>query len=545
MKKKLLNAILCGVAILSVSVFSSCKTDLSDLETRVGAWEQWRAEIENQLNAALKTGESITSYSFNETTGVHSFTLSGGRSFQIGGSGAGGTDVTVEIGDGVATITVDGTPYVLPMGSAVNSLIFRPDYDDRIVMLGNDGAKVRFLATPAVSADAVAGATFAFADIHPVESRTRVGGGGLADVSGKGSLTTDGYVEVSIVGLAVEANKKYSASIQMTLNGTTISSDYFTIQVSPDFSFVSEDIDPNIKPKADLGATGPDAGGAYTITMDGLALLSPLSLADLFDGVPAGATFRAANASAQPEGDARNKQSLLASSIAADGAFAWSGRPGTTFGDTGFLVDVVRNYVTVGKLYIKITDPLADVDFRAPFNGIFSQHMESGQMFNPGVNTFDFGKAFTTGDFATTHGNAATFLENFAAYQVSAGDETVLFNDGERIVPTDYGRSLLGPGSRGVNWYNMQTSVLGNNNPEIANGYDGVPGEFMTKIGVKINGNGVFETNEAYMGWGMRVGMGLEFEYAYGLKSMTQGVLGYVFFNRRTYVENLPPIPEI
>ncbi len=64
------------------------------------------------------------------------------------------------------------------------------------------------------------------------------------------------------------------------------------------------------------------------------------------------------------------------------------------------------------------------------------------------------------------------------------------------------------------------------------------------KIGVGITNDGFIKTTDLYMGWGIRVGMGVEFEYAYGLKPMDDNrVLCYIFFNRAVHVENLPDIP--
>lgn len=543
MAKKLLSAFLCvcGVAVLSVSVFTSCKSDSDDLDTKVRVLQDQIAQIEETLKSALLTGVSITGVSKNpagNTVLTFNKEINGSSTLEIA---AGGSDVSVEIKDGVAVITIGGQNYSIPLGAAINSLQYWPEFTDGIVELGNAGANAFFLASPIP--ENLGLATFNVL-VGEIPDRTRASVAAEMIVVSGTVTVENGLVKVPLKGIQVEASKTYRAALEMTIGGTTITSDLFRVNVSSDFSFVSEAIAPAIKPIAEMAATGPAEDGSYTFTMDGAKLLDPLNFNSLFEGIPAGATFRAASAAKQPAGDAQTKQSILAGSLKADGAFAWSARPGTAFGDTGFLIEIVKDYMTIGKAYVKVTDPLADVDFRTPFNNIFSKHLEYGELFAPGANRLDMSATIANSNFATMHDNGAVFCENFANYLLQANNETLLLIEDGHFIATEYLEKLTGSGSRGINWFNVQTSVLGNENPEIADGMDGVPVEYMRdKLGVVITGDGFIETNDTYKGWGLRVGMGLEYEYIYGMKPMTNGPLAFIFLNRRTYNPDLPEIP--
>ena len=61
----------------------------------------------------------------------------------------------------------------------------------------------------------------------------------------------------------------------------------------------------------------------------------------------------------------------------------------------------------------------------------------------------------------------------------------------------------------------------------------------MTAKGLNITSDGFFKTTTAYGGWALRVGMGLEFEYDYGMKPISNGCLIYLWINRRTSAENV------
>ena len=544
MNKKLLNAFLCGVAILSMSVFNSCKTDLTDLDTRLRALETAWADLKVELGDAVINGLYITAHGKAADGSSYDLTFSDGKTINIPLVDGGGTEVSVTIANGVATITIDGEPYEIPLGPAVSSLVYRPEFEDGEVLLGKTDVNVKFLATPAISAEAVAAATVKVADVYELSARTRAGDQVLMSVVG-GKATLDGeYISVPLRALEVTAGKLYSVSIQMVVSGTTISSNYFPVRIADDYEAKPEELDETIVPIAKYSPV-LNENKSYTITVPGVELLQALNVKDFYGTTaPAGATFKVAPAGKQPEGAARDKQAMLAASLAADGTWEFTERPGTDFGATGFQIEVLVNDEVKARTNITITDPFKDVNFSAPLTAL-SVHVETGELFEPGVHEYDIARNITEDTFAVRHNPASTFIENFQNYSVSAGDDMILFNNGQRIVVTEEGQKLLGPGSRGINWFNRQTSVLSNGGSEIENGFDGVSGEYMRdKIGVGITNDGFIKTTDLYMGWGIRVGMGVEFEYAYGLKPMDDNrVLCYIFFNRAVHVENLPDIP--
>lgn len=542
MNKKLLNAFLCGVAILSMSVFNSCKTDLSDLEGRMRVIETAIVELQNQLNKAVMNGHSIVSYTVNENTGVYTLTLSNNEVITINAGSGGGSNVSVNTTEaGFVTITVNGEDYRFAVGSAVSSLVYRPEFEDGEVLLGGEDVNVKFLATPAISADAVAAATVKVADVYELSARTRAGDQVLMSVVG-GKATLDGeYISVPLRALEVTAGKLYSVSIQMSVSGTTISSDYFPVRIADDYEAKPEELDETIIPIADYSPV-KNEDKSYTITVNGAKMLQALNVKDFYGTtVPAGATFKVAPAGKQPEGDAQSKQSMLAASLAADGTWEFTERPGTDFGATGFQIEVLVNDEVKARTNIVINDPLKDVDFAmANANG---QHLEINrdEPFHIGVNTYDVAVQINNDNFSERHGTGAAFIESFKTYTLMAGDEMILMNDGTRLVVTEDGQKYT-KNSRGLVWLMAQTSIAASQgvggNGEIIGGWDGITGEDAVAMGLELTSNGIFNTTAAYGGWALRLGFGIDFEYAYGSKRLGWNI-AFIWFNRRTCDEGV------
>ena len=236
MKKQFFSALLCGAVVLSAGTFVSCENQYDELSSRVTVLEGYISEIKAQLGKALMTGASITSAT-QDAKGNWTFVLSNGDTVVINASTGGGTtagggsSVTVTQGEGNFTITVDGESYTIPTGASVNSLVYVPEYVDGKVLLGNDGAKVRFLATPAVD---VAKAQFDIAVAEELKTRAS------SLIKIESAVAENGYVVLTLKGLAVQAGKSYVVVVSMTSGGTTITSDAFTVEVASEFSFESE-----------------------------------------------------------------------------------------------------------------------------------------------------------------------------------------------------------------------------------------------------------------------------------------------------------------
>lgn len=539
-----MNALLCGAMILSAGTYTSCSYDDDDLKSRLTVVEGAIGELKEQLSKALTTGASIIEA--KQVDGVWNLKLSNGQDIAITSS-AGGSVQVVE-GESSMTIIVDGVDYVIPFGAAVNSLIYSPEYADGIVNIGNDGATVNFLATPAVSAEALKNATFDIAEAHEV--KTTRGGNGLFKVKGEVKLNGD-FLAVPVKAIGAEAGKSYAVALLLKVGGTSISSNYFTVKVSDDFFFNAEEIGgcelkPEYQPK-EL------ADNFNEITINGVDLLQGISnFSSLFAKLPENAEFAIAPNSRQPGGKAQEKWDMLNRSLKADGTWAFSERPGTSFNDNedrpGFLFNVVVDDVVKAKVYIVIKDELANVDFVANLAGLCSNHMEHPEVFAKGANKYDFAKEITAGNFDPKHGNTDKFIEAFKAYSIMLGEETIVYNNGETLEVAEFGKKFTQL-SRGINWFNIQTSVTASRateggNGEIIAGWDGISGEDMKNLGLSITNDGFFATTAAYGGWGLRVGMGLEFEYDYGMKSISEGCLAFIFFNRGVSpdgVTNLDP----
>lgn len=576
MKKQFFNVLLCGVVIFSVSTFSSCGDDVDDLRSRISVLEVAVADLKDQLSNAVTTGATIVNV--EETDGTYTLTLSDGKTITIKpGTGSGGSTITVEKNEKNVIITVNGTEYVLPIGSAVNSLIYSPESVDGIVNIGNSGTTVNFLATPALTSGDLENATFDIAEAHQLKA----GGNGLFKVDG--DVTIDGdFIKVPIKALGVEAGNSYAVAIFMSINGTTaISSNYFTVKVSDDFSFNSEEL---VTPTFIGGVTDATevSPGFWTATLpetDAVSFLNTFNfntLVSLPEIAAADMRFEL-GVSGNQNSNVQSRYDFFKSCLATDGTWTMQGRPGTNCNKAetdekpdGLLINVVVNDVVKAKIYWKVIDPLADVDFHGGLVN-FSEHMEYGNpgvdgigvgegegiIVNPGENSIDLARTLIGDKLSLVHGNGMNFLNSFKAYSVKLGDEDLVMSDGTKLVVTDTGKKYT-KFSRGLNWFNIQTSIAKSQrrnwnmddaekqafaqsdcNGEIVTGWDGLPGEDMTAKGLSITSDGFFKTTADYGGWALRVGMGLEFEYDYGLKPISDGCLVFLWINRRTSAEGV------
>ena len=541
---------------LSTGAFTSCDDD-DDFETRISVLETAVSDLQNQLNKALTVGASVTNVT--EDNGTYVITLSDGQVLTIKpGTGGGGADVSVTLTDTEAVIKVGETEYRLPLGSAVNSLIYSPEYSDgKVVIADGAGVVVKFLARPALTD--ISGATFTIAESHELKSRAM----GEEDFKVSKAELVDGFINLTVICINGDlAGTEHAASVQMNYRGAVIGSNYFTINVSSDFSFSSEAIDPNITVAG--GTLGEN--GAYSLTVETTALSEGYNFADVFQNVPAGAEYRIAPTSKQPGGDAQIQRELLANSLSKDGKFEWVGRPGTSFNNNeeqkGFLVTVVKDEVVIAKTYLILNDPLAGMNIEFD-SSLRSQHMEYGVPtedhsegtplhLHVGAQKINFVEIFLKSQLALGHGDAWNFCEaltNYANDLVYATDNTLVVQDDAK----KYCKH-----SQGVKWYNVQTSVVssqrrnwgmaedemkaiaqGECNGEIIGGWDGVSGEDLAAMGFSITPDGYIETTAEYPGWGLRVGMGVEFEYDYGKLVISDNCLAFLFFGRRSLDEGV------
>lgn len=574
MKKQFFSALMCGAVVLSAGTFVSCDNGIDELSSRVSVLEGYISEIKAQLQNALTTGASITSATQNEKTGAWTLVLSNGQTIEIkasaGGAG-GGSDVTVAQGEGSFTITVDGTAYTIPTGASVNSLVYVPEYSDGLVVLGNDGAKVRLLATPSVD---VSKASFDIAVAEELKTRAS----SLLKVDGVAS--ENGYVVVTLKGLGVEAGKSYAVVISMTSGGTTITSDSIIVKVADDFSFNTEEIG-GVTINAQYNPTEVDANGFCSMTVVGSKLLEDgLNFSTFFDVLPEGAKFQAAPNANQPGGKAQEKSGVIAASLKEDGSFAWSERPGTAFNENaerpGFLVYVTANDVIKAKIYVVINDELAGLEtaFEGGRTGNFEAEWGAReQALQLGVNEIDICKVLTEWEtsFGTTesiiHNGRDTWFPFWPEYTVmTASEDIVIYNDGGKLKMGELGEKYA-KGCRGIYWFYRGFAIyvpealatdgkyVADNGKEYsgAEGYDfdrwmGQYNEYINDpVGfipedVRAWGwtldekTGILRTPENYTGYGARIAVDGGFEYMYGvypLHGSGSDQCGMIFFNRR------------
>ncbi|NDV60346.1 hypothetical protein [Bacteroides sp. 519] len=569
MKKQFMNALLCGAMIFSAGTYTSCSYD-DELKSRLTVVEGKIAELKEQLSKALTTGASITKAT--QINGVWTLELSDGQKITIAGGGA---NITVTDEGDKMVITVDGTRYELPKGGAVSSLVYSPEYADGIVYIGNAGATIKLLATPVVSEDALKNATFDIAEAHELKTRA---GSDLFEINGDVTLDGD-LLAVPVKAIeTVEPGKSYAVSILMNINGTAISSNYFTVKVSDDFSVeVPEEIGGfEVKSEYNYKAL---AEGFSEITINGAALLKVTNFKDLFTTLPENAEFTVARKGQQPGGDAQEKWDLLSTSLKKDGSWAFSDRPGTSFNSNeeraGFLVNITASGVVKAKIYVIINDELADLNFENALPA-GPEAEWGGREFSLdlGAQEVDIQKSIANYEefFPIIHG-ATDFFEKWGSALVTLEDEgDVLWNDGEKLTLGSVG-SEYAAGSKGIYFFCRGFAIYvpealatdGKYKDENGKEYSGAEGygydhwgaqgvdmnnQFMLNEGrdwgFDITQDGKIKVPASYTGYGLRLGIGACYEYAYGVKKIGGGdQFGLYFFNRRLAPEGAKmPAPK-
>jgi hypothetical protein len=565
MNKRFLYVLLCGVVIFSTGIFSSCgNDDIDDLKSRVSVIEIAIADLKAQLSNAVTSGATIVSV-VEETDGTYILTLSNGKVITIKPSTGGGSNITVEKNENNIIITVNGTEYVLPIGSAVNSLIYSPETVDGIVNIGNTDATVNFLATPAVSSGDLANATFDIAEAHELKA----GGNGMFKVNGDVTLDGD-FIKVPIKALGVEAGKIYAVALLMNLNGTAISSNYFNVKVADDFSFNVEEIG-GFTIKAAYNPKSLD-NGFSEMTINGRDLLKVTNFKDLFDELPANAVFSVAGKNAQPGGSAQERWDALNNNLAQNGAWAMNTRLGTSFNNNadrkGFLFNVKANDVVKAKIYVIINDELAGVDFTGQFTAQAEAEWGGRDKSLPmGAQTVNIQKGFINyeTEYPIIHNGAAEFFAKWATFEVKMGEDLLVYNDGSKLALSNIAKEYA-TGCRGLYWFYRGFAIyvpeaLATTNGKYVDvngkewsgaegyGYDFWLGQYndyinnpatfypsgVTNFGITIDvASGSLTLPASYTGYGFRIGIGAGYEYAYGVKKIgSADQLGLFFFNRR------------
>ena len=556
--------LLCGALVLLTGTFVSCSDNNDDLDSRLTVVEGMIRDLKQQLEN-VPAGSTVTN-AVQDANGVWTLTLSNGQVIKITPStGGGGSSITVTENDNSIIITINGKDYVLPKGSSAFSLVYAPEYVDGLVVIGDNGsANVQFLVKPALNDDQLKNAQFAIAASNILKLRA----GDDVERFRINDVALDGdFIRVSLRAVEVEANVTYGVALQMTLNGGVSVSNFFNVKSPNDISQGEEIIENPDFIDAVTDFTKLESGfSTATLPESAVDFLGTFNFKSLFKSLPAGnVTFRI-GAKGRQNGNVQNIYDLLSGSLAADGTWALTGRPGTNgnapAGDAnpgGILVNLLIDDVVRAKIYWKVIDPLANVNFTGNLSGLTAQHMElphegGAEPWAPGAHKYDFNKELTQGgqggdNFGLKHGNASKFLEAWAQFEVSAknpGD--VLYNDGDQVVMGELGEKYA-KFSRGLYWTNVQTSICSSqrnnledkdgspaaNNGEIINGYDGIPGAEMWDVfHFRILESGILEFSADYTGQALRAGPGVRFEYAYGQKNVgTSGVIAYIFFNRR------------
>lgn len=591
MNKRFRTLLLCGaVGAFAMGTFTSCSNDNDELETKVGVLETAVKDLQEQLGKALMTGMSVTGAT-QDDKGVWTLTLSDGTTIKLGGNtgGGGGSDVTVVVTDSEAIITVNGAEYRLPLGASVSSLVYAPEYVDGKVKISDaSGADVKLLARPALTS--LDGATFTVAESHQLKTRAADGD----DFKVSGAELQDGFVVVKLICVNQEiAGQEHAVSVQLNYRGTMIGSNFFNVEVDSDFSFVSENLDGNISCNASGAAKAED--GSWSFTLDGKALGAGDDFAKYFENVPAGSVFKVASASKQPGGAAQEKQAILAASLSENGKFAWAARPGSSFNDNaeqqGFLVNIVKDEVTIGKFYVKINDTVANADFV-----VFGSDMEAewggrAQCLQLGAQRVDI-QAWISA--ASELEEPDVIVHNGRDGVINVWDDVIIAdtNDDNLIVckeghltMTDLGKAYAPENvCKGIYWYNRGLSIRlpesmvpytyfdgsvyesgggeGWGKDYFINGDDMWMGQYnefaadpegfyanyptWNYLGLKIDmKTGDLITPDNYTGWGFRLAVGVAYEYLYGIKPIIapgNDKLGMIFFNRRLAPEgaNMP-----
>lgn len=556
---KKLNALLCGVLVISAHSFVACGNDddTDDLNSRVDLVEGMIKDLKSQLEASIASGKTIASAT-QDANGVWTLTLNNGETIVIK---AGGGSVSIVENENNFVITVDGVAYTLPKGGAGAALIYRPEFEDGLVKIENtDPVEVSFLVNGA-AIKSLDGASMEVLEAYELKTRAADGMFKVAD----GANISGDKLTVPIQALGVEAGKSYAANVRVSVNGVDYVSNYFTIKIGNGFSFVSEDlIDYSFDASVADAVKGED--NVWTATLP-VALEDGVNFASLIQvggsrALPAGFEFRIGTQVANISDQAL--KALRSGLNTKTGEFKFTERPGQAFPD-GFVVNVVENEVVRMKVNWKYADPLADVNWIGVFDGNTGGHIEirgtqndESDMFPAGANDLDlaadFTKAYENGGYSLMH-DGGKFLNAYVKYSATYKEEgDLVYYDGTRLVMGDAGAKFA-VGSKGVWWTSHQISLGSSNRRNLSdrpadegsddniawcggncNGeliYDGLNGTDRVKFGVNLEDNGHLVTTANYKGWNMRVGVWVKYEYLYGEKELGGGALVWAWLNRR------------
>lgn len=591
MKKQLIKVLLCGaVAIASASVFTSCNNEaIDDLTTRVTVLEGMVRQLESDLQAAMVTGATITSAT-QDASGAWIIVLSDGKTIKIDPSTGGGGSIKVEETPSAFIFTVDGKEYTIPKGGAGVQLVFAPEYADGKVMIGNDGATIKFLVNSNID---LASTTFDVAEAHELATRASFG----SDLFTVKDPAIDGnFLVLTLKGVGCSASTTYAVSVVANIGTSYAISNYFTVVVSDDYQDTSEQIG-DFTIADQFNPTGIDEAGFCSATVPGESLIAGFDLNTLFSQKPEGATVELAKAGSQPGGKAQEKYDIIAEAFGDGGVFAWKRAPRTDFNvdaQHGFLIKLVADGITKAKVYVQIDNPLANGDInwfpgygggveiewhsRTEALGFGEQTIDLPYLFNFAHERIympeaDFDDSQTTNpdyDLNLFFGDGKGFYNAYNNLYVTVpGDEdkVIIEFDGDKIAAGDYGKKFLCSDNEGVAWYNRgfncnlgeggdegvildnaEQTLLPNKDDIGIDMWWGDPNGNPRNInneapavvkyyGVYIDKDGVIHTGEKYCGFSMRLAFGAYFDYAYGTKCILADQFGLIYINRRRQPE--------
>ena len=572
MKKQLVSVLLAGAMV--APVFFSCESSkLTELDKRVTALEGAWHETEVIVKEAVVAGSTILSAT--QENGVWTLKLSDGKEIVIAPATGGGADVTVEEKADCFVITINGTAYAIPKASPIGSLVFVPEYGTDLVTVGNDGETVKFLATPAFTS--LDGITFGIADAREVATKA---GENLFSVNSPALV--DGLLAVNLRGTGAEAGKVYIVALKATVQGASISSNYFRVQVGDDFSFDPEALE---DPVFADGISAEKVGDSYRAALPATAdFLGEFDLKSLFKELPAGdVSFELAPAEDQ-NGQVASRYDFFKSCIVDGHNWKMQGRPGTSCYDPekdGIYIYAKVNDQIKSKIFWTVTDPVrtglssfsrdddptyGDIHYSPDFPE--AQHMEYRTMVPAGENHINLVELFMKSKVGEEndylwfqHGDAPKAIEWIQNLSISIAEPgDLVYSDGTTLALGDLGTSLARH-SRGLWWQSTQPSIVSSQrdnlteeqkqavkdefgtecNGEIIGGWDGNAWDVHEQLGFDLT-NTEFVTTSVYTGTAFRFGLGLRFEYDYGQIRIGGWHTCYMFFNRRLAPEGAKDI---
>ena len=572
MKKQLVSVLLAGAMV--APVFFSCESSkLTELDKRVTALEGAWHETEVIVKEAVVAGSTILSAT--QENGVWTLKLSDGKEIVIAPATGGGADVTVEEKADCFVITINGTAYAIPKASPIGSLVFVPEYGTDLVTVGNDGETVKFLATPAFTS--LDGITFGIADAREVATKA---GENLFSVNSPALV--DGLLAVNLRGTGAEAGKVYIVALKATVQGASISSNYFRVQVGDDFSFDPEALE---DPVFADGISAEKVGDSYRAALPATAdFLGEFDLKSLFKELPAGdVSFELAPAEDQ-NGQVASRYDFFKSCIVDGHNWKMQGRPGTSCYDPekdGIYIYAKVNDQIKSKIFWTVTDPVrtglasfsrdddptyGDIHYSPDFPE--AQHMEYRTMVPAGENHINLVELFMKSKVGEEndylwfqHGDAPKAIEWIQNLSISIAEPgDLVYSDGTTLALGDLGASLARH-SRGLWWQSTQPSIVSSQrdnlteeqkqavkdefgtecNGEIIGGWDGNAWDVHEQLGFDLT-NTEFVTTSVYTGTAFRFGLGLRFEYDYGQIRIGGWHTCYMFFNRRLAPEGAKDI---